>query len=241
MKSVRVGHVWIPPVTALVIGLMIVSFIVTGIIANFVPSWAGALRFLPVTSTDVLHGEVWRLLTYALVHDLSSPFHVLFNALTIYFFGRELEQRWGVGRSLVFLCASVFTGGLFVVAAGALGLGTGAALGASAYALGLWVAWGLTFRDRQFLMYFAIPVKGIHAVWLALFFWLLDAVSTSSVSAAAHLGGIVTAFVLVRGVWRPNAWKLAWASLLERLRLKKQPRLFVVPGPRPGPGGKWVN
>jgi len=139
------------------------------------------------------------------------------------------------------LFVSVLLGGAFVVVAGALGIGSGAALGASAYALALWVAWGLTFRDRRFLMYFAIPMKGIHAVYMALFFWLLDAVSLGAVSAAAHLGGIVTAFLLVNGVWRPNAWKLAWASLLERLGLKKKPKLFVVPGPGNGPGGKWVN
>jgi membrane associated rhomboid family serine protease len=241
MKPVRLGHVLLPPVTALVLGVLVACFIVGGLVANFVPSMAGWLSYLPVTSSGVLHGEVWRLFTYALLHDLSDPFHLLFNGLSIFFFGRDLEQRWGTARSLVFLVASVVLGGAFVVAAGALHIGTGAALGASAYALALWVAWGLTFRDRQFLMYFAIPVKGIHAVWLALFFWVLDAVSTNGVSAAAHLGGIVAAFVLVRGVWRPNAWKAAWASLLERLGLKKKPKLFVVPGPKNGPGGRWVN
>lgn len=241
MKPVRLGHVLLPPVTAVVLGVLVACFIVAGVIANFVPSLRAVLTHLPVTSSDVLRGEVWRLFTYALLHDLSNPFHLLFNGMSIFFFGRELEQRWGAARSLVFFVVSVVLGGAFVVAAGALGIGTGAALGASAYALGLWVAWGLTFRDRQFLLYFAIPVKGIHAVWLALFFWLLDAVSTSGVSAAAHLGGIVAAFVLVRGVWRPNAWKAAWASLLERLGLKKKTKLFVVPGPRGGPGGRWVN
>jgi membrane associated rhomboid family serine protease len=241
MKPFRLGHVLLPPVTAMVLGVLFACFIVAGVIANFVPALAAVLSYVPVTSHGVLTGEVWRLFTYALLHDLSSPFHLLFNALSIYFFGRDLEQRWGAARSLVFLLVSVVLGGVFVVAAGAAGIGGGQAHGASAYALGLWVAWGLTFRDRQFLLYFAIPVKGIHAVWLALFFWLLDAVSMSRVSAAAHLGGIVAAFVLVRGVWRPLAWKLAWASLLERLGLKKKTKLFVVPGPRGGPGDRWVN
>jgi membrane associated rhomboid family serine protease len=241
MKPVRIGQVWIPPVTAIVLGALVACFVVAGIVANFVPALREFLGFLPVTASAVLQGQVWRLVTYAFVHDLSSPFHLLFNGLSIFFFGRELELRWGQGRSLVFLFTSVVVGGAFVVAAGALGIGGGMAIGASAYALGLWVAWGLTFRDREFRMYFAIPMKGAHAVWLALFFWVLDAVSTSSTSAAAHLGGIVTAFVLVRGVWRPNAWKAAWSSLLERLGLKKKPQLFVVPGPPRGPNGKWVN
>jgi membrane associated rhomboid family serine protease len=241
MKPVRLGNVWIPPVTALVLLALVCCFVVAGLAARLSPTVAGFLRYLPVTAEDVLRGEVWRLFTYALLHDLQSPVHLIFNGLSIFFFGRDLEPRWGTTRALVFLAASVVLGGLFVVIAGALGVGTGAALGASAYALGLWVAWGLTFRERQFLLYFAIPLKGIHAVWIALFFWVLDAVSLGPVSAAAHLGGIASAFLFVLGVWRRNAWKLAWAGLLERLGLKRKPRLFVVPGPKSGPGDKWVN
>jgi membrane associated rhomboid family serine protease len=241
MKSVRLGQVWIPPVTAIVIATLTACFILAGLVANFVPSLQPVLRGMVLVASDVRHGEVWRLVTYALLHDLQTPFHLIFNAMSIFFFGRELETRWGTARALVFLFASVIVGGVFVVGGDLLGLGRGATVGASAYALALWVAWGLTFRDREFRLYFAIPMKGIHAVWLALFFWLLDAVSTSGVSAAAHLGGIVTAVVLVRGVWRPNAWKAAWSSLLERIGLRKKQKLFIVPGPKGGPGGKWVN
>jgi membrane associated rhomboid family serine protease len=241
MKSVRLGQVWIPPVTALVLAALTACFVLAGLVANFVPSLQPLLRGAILDAAAVRQGEVWRLFTYALLHDLSSPFHLIFNGMSIFFFGRELETRWGTTRTLVFLAASVVIGGLFVVVGDALGIGHGAAVGASSYALALWVAWGLTFRDREFRMYFAIPMKGIHAVWMALFFWLLDAVSTSAVSAAAHLGGIVTAVVLVRGVWRPNAWKAGLATFLERIGLKKKQRLYVVPGPKAGPGGKWVN
>jgi hypothetical protein len=53
---------------------------------------------------------------------------------------------------------------------------------------------------------------------------------------------MVTAAILVLGVWRPNAMKVAWWNLLEKLGLKKKPKLYVVPGPKPkGDGQKWVN
>ena len=95
-------------------------------------------------------------------------------------------------------------------------------------------------------LFFAIEVKGIHMVYFAVFLWLLQAVSTSPTSASAHLGGMLMAALLVLGVWRPNAVKSAWWSVLEGLGLKKQPKLYVVPGPSGRPGSKdgdkkWIH
>jgi membrane associated rhomboid family serine protease len=242
MKPVRIGSAWLPPVTVFILATLLVCFVVAGIAANFVPGLAAVVAYLPVTTTDVLAGQVWRLLTYAFIHNLDDPFHVLINGFMIFMFGRELEERWGAGRYIIFALLTVIVGGLFVVGSGLIFSGRGAAIGASALAEGLIVAWGLTWRDRPLRLFFAIEMRGIHMVWFAVSLWVLQAVSTSSVSAAAHLGGMVTAAILVRGVWRPNAVKVAWWSVLEKLGLKKKPRLHVVPGPKPGRDGqKWVN
>lgn len=242
MKPVRIGSAWLPPVTVIILATLLVCFVVAGIAANFVPGLAAVVSYLPVTTTDVLAGQVWRLFTYAFIHNLDDPFHVLINGFMIFMFGRELEERWGTGRYLVFALLTVLVGGLFVVGSGLIFTGRGAAIGASAFAEGLIVAWGLTWRDRPLRLFFAVEMRGIHMVWFAVFLWVLQAVSTSSVSAAAHLGGMVTAATLVLGVWRPNAVKVALWSALERLGLKKKPKLYVVPGPKPGSDGqKWVN
>lgn len=238
MKPVRLGSVVIPPVTAIILAALLACFIVTGIVVNFVPALANVVTYLPVTTEGVLSGQVWRLLSYALVHNLADPFHVLFNAMAIFFFGRELEERWGSGRFTVFSLLTILVGGIFVVVTGLVMAGHGNAIGASALAEGLIVAWGLTYRDREIRLFFAIPVRGIHMVWLALFMWLMQAVSVSGTSAAAHLGGIVTALILVLAVWRPNAVKLGWSNLLEKLGLKKKQKLYVVPKPS---DQKWVN
>ena len=242
MKPVRIGSASVPPVTAIILSTLLVCFVVAGIAANFIPGLAAAVSFLPVTTSDVLHGQVWRLLTYALVHHVDDPFHLLINGFMIFMFGRELEERWGARRYLLFTLLTVLAGGVFVVVSGMLFAGRGTAIGASAFAEGLIVAWGLTWRDRPLRMFFAIEMRGIHMVWFAVFLWFLQAVSTSSVSASAHLGGMVCAALLVLGVWRPNAARVAWWDLLEKLGLKKRPKLYVVPGPKPGNDGKkWVN
>lgn len=241
MKSVRIGSVSLPPVTAVTLGVLLFFFIAAGVIVNFVPSLASVVSWLPVQTSDVLDGQVWRLLTYGLMHHLADPFHLLINGFMIFLFGRELEERWGSGRYAFFMGATVFLGGVFVVLSGLLFQSNASAIGASAFAEGLTVAWGLIYRDRPIRLFFALPIKGIHLVWFALFMWLLQAVSTSPTSAAAHLGGIVMAFILVMGVWRPNAVKLWFQTAMQKFGLRKKPKLYVVPGPGKGPDGKWVN
>ena len=240
MNTVRLGSVVIPPITAIMLATVLASFIIAGLLVNFVPAAAVVIGYLPVTTEGVVGGQVWRLFTYALLHDLQDPFHMLFNGLAIYFFGRDLEIRWGTGRYLLFAFLTVVVGGIFVVINGLIFPGRGMAIGASAFSEGLIVAWGLINRDREVRLFFALPIRGIHMVWIAVFFWVLSAVSTSAVSAAAHLGGMVTAAVLVLGFWRPNAMKLGFATLLEKLGLKKKQKLYVVPKP-PKNDQKWVN
>lgn len=237
MKPVRFGSVALPPVTALILLVLVVVFIGAGLLANFAPGAAAVIEFLPVTPSGVLSGQVWRLVTYALLHSLADPFHLIINGLMIFFFGRELEERWGAGRYLLFALLTVLGGGIFVVLTG-LVLPNAPVVGASAFAEGLIVAWGLTYPEREIRLFFAVPARGKHMIVVALFFWLLTAVSTSAISAAAHLGGIVTALIVVMGFWRPNAMKLGWASLLEKLGLKKKQKLYVVPKPS---DQKWVN
>ncbi len=242
MRPVRLGSVSIPPITFAIMVVLVGCFIVSGLAANYAGNVAQFLSYVPVVSEKVRAGEVWRLATYALMHDLTNPMHLLFNGMAIFFFGRSLEERWGAGRYLLFLLLTVVVGGTFVVGAGWLGIGTGSAIGASAFAEGLIVAWGLLYRDAQVRLFFAIPVKGITMVWFAAAMWVLDAVSQSPNSAAAHLGGMLTAVVLVMGVWRPNAVKDWWWRMKAKATKKKQPDLFVVPRPpKRDDDKKWVN
>jgi membrane associated rhomboid family serine protease len=238
MKPVRLGRVVLPPLTfGILIGLL-AMFLASGVVANFIAPLAPALEALPLVPGRVLEGQVWRLLSYALLHDLGNPFHLLLNGLMIFFFGRELEARWGAGRYVLFFVLTVFVGGLFVLGTTVTGIGRGLpAIGASAFSEGLIVAWGLTYRDREVRLFFTLPVRGIHMVWIAVAFWVLDAVSLSTTSASAHLGGMVTGAVMVLGFWRPNHLRAGWDALLVKLRLKKKPQLWVVPPPPGGGGG----
>jgi membrane associated rhomboid family serine protease len=200
-------------------------------------AFPGVFNALLMDASAVNQGQVWRLLTYGVLHDISSPFHLLMNGLMFYMFGPALEARWGTSRFLGFVAVAVIVGGLFVWVAALLGISTGVALGFSAAVEASIVAWGLLHRDAQVRFMFMIEMRGIHFVWLALFLAVLDAVSFGNISAAAHFGGIAVGVVAGLGLLGRNTRKLWWDAAMVKLRLRKAPKLTVVPR---GPD-RWVH
>ena len=71
-----------------------------------------------ILNTDaVLHGQVWRLLTYAFLHstDLSTNIgitHILFNMLFLWWFGSDVEQMYGRTEFLAIYLISALLGGI---------------------------------------------------------------------------------------------------------------------------------
>jgi membrane associated rhomboid family serine protease len=236
MATRRFGFRTPTPVVLVTLVVVLVMYLLTGLAAQFVDGGAlyGLLRLTPGA---VLDGEVWRLVTYGLLHDLSNPLHLVFNGITLFFFGRDLELRFGTLKFLTFLLVSVVLGGVFVVGASLLGLGLGApVVGMSAACQASIVAWALFNRSADVRWMFAVPMKGIHMLVLSLLWWLLDAVSVSPTSASAHLGGIVCGFVTWALVARRNRIRLFWDDLLVKPRIRRGPRLTVVPKK-----DNWVN
>ena len=226
------------PVVLVTLVVLLVVYLVTGFVQNFVPAAADIVRLLPLDAEAVLHGQVWRLATYGLLHSLQDPTHLLFNGLALYFFGRDLEMRFGRGKFIAFLVASVVVGGIFVVAGYQLGIGVGACIGFSAACEACVVAWALFNRDSQVLLFFALPVRGIYLLVFAVIMWMTQAVSQSPISASAHLGGILTGAVVWLLVARRNRISVFVSDVMMKLRLKKGPKLSVVPRNK---NDRWVN
>lgn len=221
-----------PKTVSILLVALLALWVLSTLLVRFVPSGPSLYQELALDPAAVLqHGKIWQVLTYAALHDLMSPGHVLFNMLGLYFFGSELVLRWGDRRFLLFLVLAALGGASFVLLAWALGLSAGPVVGASAVVLALVVAWGLLFRERTVLLFFVLPVRGIHMVWMAVAFEILSALSLGPVSAAAHFGGMATGAVLVQGLWRPNRMRLFWDDALVKLGIRKRAKLYVVPKP----------
>lgn len=195
--------------TLIVLGVAFVAFAVA---VRFSPAAADLYRALVLDPSAVLAGRrPWTLLSYALLHSLSDPQHILFNCMGLYFFGPDLEELWGRRRFSLFMLGAALAGGVFVVAAAVTGLHAAPVVGASGIVVGCVVAWGLTFRERE-MYFFFVRMRGITLVWVTFGFEVLNAISLSEgVSAAAHFGGMAAgaAYVLGRGGALRRAW-LRW-------------------------------
>jgi rhomboid protease GluP len=67
---------------------------------------------LCIDPAGIVRGEVWRLLTYALLHDPRNPTHLIVNMFSLYGLGSFLEPTLG-RRRLGLLCAvSALAGGV---------------------------------------------------------------------------------------------------------------------------------
>lgn len=154
--------------------------------------------------------EVWRLFTYAFLHNPSSPFHVILNALMLYMLGPQLEDRWGGKRFVIFVFTAILLGGLFVCGAFLLGMSRALVVGFSGATIGLLIAWGLTFSRQQMYVFGILPLSGIQMVYLTIGLEVIYAVGSNTVSSAAHFGGIITGIIFTLGLYKPQRLKQYW-------------------------------
>ena len=106
----------------------------------------------------ILHGQVWRLVTFLFVNHTAS---VLFFAIEMYFYywiGSVLEREWGVGMFTFYYLI-----GWALTAAYGLIVGGGAEITSTYLHLSLFLAFATLYPNAELLLFFIIPVK---AKWL---------------------------------------------------------------------------
>ena len=169
-------------------------------------------------------GQVWRFLTYQFLHH--GLFHILFNMIGLYFFGPLMERWWGRRRFLAFylLCGSsgavlysllaIFTPGVIIDPAQAeLARAAGVVIGlvgASGALFGILAGCAVLFpHQRVQLLIPPIPMsmRMMALVFLGISFLSVISGSDNAGGDAAHLGGAILAFFLVR-----NPRWLNWAD-----------------------------
>jgi membrane associated rhomboid family serine protease len=192
----RLGVTRPTPVVFATLIALVAMFIVTAVAVRFTEAGRALYALLELNPRLVLEEyRVWTLLTYASLHSLESPGHLVFNGIALYFFGPAMESRWGARKFVGFMALAALMGGLFVVGTHLLGLGSSRVVGASSITMGILVAWGFTFPEREIYLFFFLPMRGIHLIYATVAFEILNALSFSSISAAGHFGGMLIGFL----------------------------------------------
>jgi membrane associated rhomboid family serine protease len=162
------------------------------------------------------HGQVWRLLTYAFLHDTSSLWHILFNMLFLWWFGSDVEDLYGPREFLAVYLVSAVLGGAAFVLASLAGLGGELCLGASGAVTAVMVLCAVHYPRRIIYLFFLLPIP----IWLLVVFNVArDLVGFlgfggSNTAFSVHLAGAAFAFVYYKMNWRllsvlpsPGAWR----------------------------------
>jgi membrane associated rhomboid family serine protease len=216
------------------IGLLLALTIVASLATAF-----GSRHVLPLfqlgslVADRVLHGEVWRLLSWSVIEP--SPLSLLFTCLLLYWFGRDLAEQWGSRRFLAvyFGLALVTAVGTCLVALVDEALLPQAYVGSWPLAEAITIAWGLWFPDRVIRIYFIIPIRGYVLAWLTVAVTVVFAIYAGWDRFVPNLlaeGAIVGWMYRAPVVSRWSAWRRARAvaARTSRARAKSEQRLATV-------------
>ena len=142
---------------------------------------------------------LWQLVTYLFLHGGIT--HLLFNMLTLWFFGTQLERDWGTRRFLKYYFYCGIAAGVCVLAANmAVGDWVRPTIGASGAIFGVLVAFGVLYPNQTVLMNFLFPIKAKYMVMIYAAIELLMTLGPNTgVSTVAHLGGMAFGYVYLKG------------------------------------------
>ena len=160
--------------------------------------------------TSILHGQVWRLLTYLIVPTASGGiFGALFFMLLLFFYcwiGRLLEESMGVFRFNAFY----FTGALLM---DVFGLLFGVAVYGDVLSLSLMIAFATMYPEVRVFLFGILPIKIRYLAWLYLGATVLEMIQFRSIAPLLPLAN----YILFFWVDIPNLLPMSW-----RTRRKKK-------------------
>ena len=158
-------------------------------------------RYMPLFSLDTGGFMPWQLVTYGFLHDPKNLYHIIFNMLALWMFGRDLERIMGPQRFAIYWFVCVIGAGLVqLLVAGFTGRPS-VTIGASGGVFGVLLAFALAFPNRTVVLLIPpIPMKAKYFVLLYGLFTLFLGVSGGAPSVAhfAHLGGMLFGWLLLR-------------------------------------------
>lgn len=130
-------------------------------------NWANVgisvVQFLAGSTPGVFRGELWRLFTAPLMHDLQHPMHLVTTLLGLYFLAPTLESEWGPRRMILFIMGSGALAFVFQVVGSELvpSIGSRIWYGGLGFVEAIAVAWALQNRHAQVRLFFLLPVSAM--------------------------------------------------------------------------------
>jgi len=156
-------------------------------------SSASAISFLTFDLYHLLHGELWRLVTFIFVPNSYRPLSFILLLSFYYFVGNTLEREWGTAKFTLYYLSGMVLSVLGTVLASLITGYHGLTLYNAYYLnLTLFLAFAALYPDAGIMLYMIIPLK---AKWLAIADGVLILWSVLRSIMGGDIVGIVTPIV----------------------------------------------
>ncbi|MDY3918620.1 MAG: hypothetical protein SOZ59_06405 [Candidatus Limivivens sp.] len=183
----KYGRYAIRNLSSFIIGIYVVGYM----LYFFFP---GILSWLTLEPYYILHGQVWRLVTWLLIPPESPSLFTIIMLFFYYSLGNSLEHTWGSFRYNVY----IFMGMISTVLGAFLLyfiLGGGGLFGNSLFStyyinMSIFLAFAVSYPNERVLLYFFIPVKMKWMGYLYAFFIVYSFISTNWVGKVAILASL---------------------------------------------------
>lgn len=158
------------------------------------------MRYLSLNAYEILHGQVWRVVTFLIYPPSTNMLWLLLLSYIYYSLGRGLESMWGTFKfnlyMIIGILGTVLSAIIIYLVWGIVWVMT-----ADKLYLTMLLGYAITIPDAQFLLYFIIPVK---AKWLGWVYVALEAYAffvgsgPSRVAIVVSLLNVILFFATIR-------------------------------------------
>lgn len=120
--------------------------------------------FLSFSFPAIIHGQIWRLVSFIIVPDSMNILWTVVSLLFYYSIGTTMEREWGSAKFTLFYACGILLTILSGVISGLFGAGY---VSMTAVNQSLFLAFATLYPNAQIRLYFILPLK---AKWLAIFY-----------------------------------------------------------------------
>ena len=131
--------------------------------------------YLSMNPEAIMHGQVWRLVTFIMQPESSNIFMTLLILYVYFLIGNQLEMVLGTFRFNFFYFSGIF---LHILAAMLMyfAMGISLPIGILQLNMSMFLTYATLFPDVEFRIWFTIPIKGKWLAWAEMAFLLFSIV-----------------------------------------------------------------
>lgn len=178
----------------------------------------------------------WTIITYAFMHDMPGIFHILFNMLALYWFGRLFVEYLGSDKLVaLYVLGALAAGVCYLVVFNTIPYFKNQAdfsgmVGASGAINAVMVAAATLMPNYTFFLLFFGPVRIKYIAAAFIFISFLGSVGPNAGGNIAHLGGALMGFVYIKQLQVGVNWGGWISSVLDWIKglFKPSPAVKVT-------------